>query len=197
MKLTAAIITLSLFAGVFRANAQVLTAGDTLGAGKSAILVSENRLYVDVVDLNIAYVQYVRGLSDRFDLYVSIGETHILGEDQVWFGIGGNLNLMKWRGTSVSLFNVVSTPLHKREQACKALLNSALVVSRNIWRVGVYSGVNSLIPIGNRVTDLFTPPTYKVNVPLGLVVTAGDWAIFTEADIGHLKAVGIGIARAF
>lgn len=71
---------LSVFLG--HAPAQVLTTAETLGRGSQAVMLSENHLFVDGVDLNIAYAQYVRGMSKRFDLYVSFGTTNIQGQNQ-------------------------------------------------------------------------------------------------------------------
>lgn len=181
------------------AQAQVLTTAETLGTGKQVVLISENHLFVDNVDLNIVYVQYVRGLTSRVDAYLSLGTTRIFGDNQAWVGIGVNANILKWRGYGVSAFGVASIPLHKRDQASTVLLTPALIVSKSLHEggVAVYSGVNSVIPIGARERGVFTPSTYKVNVPIGLVVPISDWAVFAEADIGRLKAVGLGIGRAF
>ncbi len=180
------------------AGAQVLTTAETLGKGRQAVMFSENRLFVGGDKLNIAYVQYVRGLTKRFDLYVSLGETRIFGENQAWLGLGGNLNLFRVEKVNVSIFNIFSVPVHRRSEASTVLLNSAIVVSRNITeRFALYSGVNSLWPIGAKERGLFTPATKKINVPLGTAVFLGKWGIFAESDLGRLKAVGIGVARLF
>lgn len=182
------------------ASAQVLTTAETLGAGNHAVLVSENHLYdtsaEPTITLNIAYVQYVRGITNRFDAYFSLGETHIFGEDQFWVSVGGNTRLFRTGGASVSLFTIASVPLHRHNEACTTLVNAAIVVSRTLSsKVSLYTGVNSLLPIGARDRGLFTPPDNKVNVPAGLAVTIGEWGIFGEVDIGRLKSVGIGLSK--
>ena len=180
------------------AAGQVLTTAETLGRGTQAILVSENRLFIAGDELNIAYANYVRGITNRFDLYVSIGETHFSGEGQVWLGAGGNLGLVRAGRLNVSVFNIVSVPLHRRDEACTVLLNSAIVAS---WKVSdgltLYSGLNSLWPIGVRERGFFTPTEKLVNIPAGAAIFLGKWAIFAEGDFGKLKAVGMGLGRTF
>ena len=75
------------------AYAQVLTIGETLGRGKSAILLSDNVIYPgdDIPSLNIAYAMWARGPHQRFDVFVSGGETTTEGETQAFVGGGGNL----------------------------------------------------------------------------------------------------------
>jgi hypothetical protein len=180
------------------AGAQVLTTGDTLGGGKSGVLVSDNEIYVETFRLNIAYGQYARGLTDRFDVYVAAGATTTEGLTQAWIGGGGNLHLAKIGAVSVSAFNLASVPVTRRDRACRVLLNSALVASVPIGpRMFVYSGVNSLIPIGDRARGVFTPPDTKFNVPLGGTIAFGAWGVWGEFDAGPLHAVGAGLTRVF
>ncbi len=161
-------------------------------------MISENHLYDADVDSNIAYVMYVRGLTPRFDLYVSAGETHILGEDQAFVGIGGNLKLVSFRGNSVSLFGIASTPLHRRSEAALILLNPAVVISRTLTsRISLYSGLNALVRVSPHSDDLFTPLENKLNVPAGIAVTLGSWGVFAEADFGNIKAIGAGLSKTF
>jgi hypothetical protein len=185
-------------------GAQVLTTADTLGgAGKQAVLVSENRIFVDGARLHLAVGQYVRGLTDRFDLYVLAGVTRTDDEtasvviNQAWLGAGGNWNIGQWEGFSASLFGVVSAPVSRRNQASVVLANPAVVISRTIIkdRLALYGGLNALVPIGHRERGWFTPPDTKVNVPAGALIMLGKWGVFAEADIGHLKALGFGLAR--
>jgi hypothetical protein len=76
-------------------DAQVLTTAETLGRGKQAVLVSENRIFVDDARLHLIVGQYVRGLSDRFDLYLVGGATRTDDETgtsvitQFWLGAAG------------------------------------------------------------------------------------------------------------
>lgn len=182
------------------AQAQVLTIGETLGKGQSAILLSDNVVFPgdDVPSLNIAYGMLATGLHPRFDLYVSAGATTTEGETQGWIGGGGNLHLVKAGTIALSLFNVASVPFNRRDEACDVLLNSALVVSVPLGKKAfVYSGVNSLIPIGHRARGIFTPPDTKVNVPVGATYALGKWGLWGEVDIGPLHAVGVGLTRLF
>ena len=182
------------------ARAQVLTIGETLGKGKSAVLLSDNVIYPgdDIPSLNIAYGMLATGLHPRFDLYVSAGATTTEGETQGWIGGGGNVQLVKAGKVAVSLFNVASVPFNRREEACDVLLNSALVASVPLGKKAfVYSGVNSLIPIGHRARGIFTPPDTKVNVPVGATYALGNWGLWGEVDIGPLHAVGVGLTRLF
>ena len=179
-------------------NAQVLATADTLGTGKNAAMMSENALVLDGTQINIAYAMYVRGLTSKFDLYVSAGETHLLGQGQIWIGVGGNAHLSKIAGNSVSLFGIVSLPLTGREAGSAVLVNPALVVSRSLTdKVSVYSGINVLVPIGASSNRFFTPPDPKLNIPVGVSVILGDWGLIAEVDLGQLKAVGIGLSRTF
>jgi hypothetical protein len=198
MKITAAAALLSALCFARAVSAQILTTGETLGKNRQAIMFSGNWLFVDSDKLNIAYLQYIRGLNERFDFYLSAGGTRIYRENQEWVGIGGNLRLFRVEKVNVSGFNIFSVPVHRRSEASTVLLNSAIVVSRNITeRVALYSGINSLWPIGARERGVFTPPTKKINVPLGIGVFWGRWGIFTEGDFGRLKGVGIGISKTF
>jgi hypothetical protein len=185
------------------ANAQVLTTADTIGRAKQGVLVSENRIFVDGVRLHIAVAQYVRGISDRFDIYLVAGVTRTDDEpatavlNQVWLGAGGNWSVGQWKGFRASLFGLVSTPITRRDQASVILANPAVVVSRAIVkdRLALYTGVNALVPIGHPERGWFTPATAQVNVPAGALIMLGKWGVFGEADVGHLKAVGFGLAR--
>lgn len=179
------------------AHAQVLSTADTLGRGKTAILLSDNELYAgDGIRLNIAYAMAARGLNERFDIFFSFGETATNGEAQAWIGGGGNLHLAKVKGVSLSAFNIASIPVHRRDEACLVLLNSALVASRPVGpKIFIYSGLNTLIPIGERNRGVFTPPDLKVNVPFGVTYAVGPWGLWGEVDVGQLHALGFGVTR--
>ena len=180
------------------AQAQVLSIGETLGRGKSGLLLTDNAIVPGegIPNLNIFYGEFARGLGDRFDLYLSFGETTTDGETQVWTGGGGNLRLARARKVTFSLFTVASVALTRRDQACQVLWNPALIASTPVARqLTVYSGVNGLIPIGDRERGIFTPPSAKVNVPIGATYAIGPWGLWGEVDVGNLQAVGAGITR--
>ena len=181
-------------------DAQVLTTGETLGKGKAGLLLSDNLLIPgdDIPNLNVAYALLAKGLSDRFDLYLSAGATRTEGKTQAFAGGGGNLRLARVKNVTLSLFGVASVALNRRDEACQVLLNPALVASAPInVKLAVYSGVNGLVPIGDRARGIFTPPTAKVNVPFGVTYAVGPWGLWGEVDVGTLRAVGIGLTRIF
>ena len=180
------------------AQAQVLSIGETLGRGKSGLLLTDNAIVPGegIPNLNIFYGEFARGLSDRFDLYLAFGETTTDGETQVWTGGGGNLRLARAGKVTFSLFTVASVALTRRDEACQVLWNPALIASVPVGKqLTVYSGVNGLIPIGDRERGIFTPPSTKVNVPIGATYANGPWGLWGEVDVGNLQAVGVGITR--
>jgi hypothetical protein len=181
-------------------QAQVLTIGETLGKGKSGLLVSDSVIVPGdgIPNLNIAYGEWAKGLTDRFDLYLSAGETTTEGTTQGWVGGGGNLRLIRIQKVTVSLFSIASVALNRRDQACQVLWNPALVASAPLGpNVTVYTGLNSLIPLGDRSRGIFTPPSTKVNVPIGATYAIGPWGLWGEADFGNLRALGLGLTRVF
>src|SRR5437868_14654035 len=105
------------------ANAQVLTIGETLGKGKAGLLLSDNVIVPGdgIPNLNIAYAEFAKGLSDRFDLYLSAGETTTDGATQGWLGGGGNLRLVRMRKVTLSFFTVAAVALNRRDEACQVL----------------------------------------------------------------------------
>jgi len=188
------------FLGPRAIEAQVLSIGETLGKGKSGVLLSDNVIIPgdDIPNLNIAYGMFARGLSDRFDLYLSAGATTTEGGTQGWVGGGGNLRLARIRKLTLSLFSVASVALNRRDEACQVLWNPALIASAPLGKqLVVYSGVNGLVPIGDRERGIFTPPSSKVNVPIGATYAIGPWGLWAEADVGTLNAVGFGLTRVF
>ena len=61
------------------------------------------------------------------------------------------------------------------------LFNPALVASAPLGKkLVVYSGVNGLVPIGDRERGIFTPPSDKVNVPIGATYAIGPWGLWGE-----------------
>ena len=182
------------------AGAQVLSTAETLGRGTSAVLFSDNLVVPGdgIANLNIAYGQYARGLSDRFDLYLSAGGTTTEGSTQAWVGGGGNLRLARFRKAALSLFTIASVPLTHRDEACRVLLNPALIVSVPAGaKLSLYSGINTLVPIGDRSRGIFTPPSTKVNAPIGASYAIGRWGLWGEADFGTLRAFGAALTRTF
>lgn len=161
-------------------DAQVLTIGETLGKGKAGLLLADNVVVPGdgIPTLNIAYGLFARGLSDRFDLYLSAGGATTEGATQAFVGGGWNFRLVRIRKATVSFFNVATIPLNRRDEACRILFNPALVVSAPLGpKVVVYSGLNALVPVGDRARGIFTPPSVKTNVPIGFANRDSGFAI--------------------
>ncbi len=180
--------------------AQVLTIGETIGKGKAGLLLSDNVIVPGdgIPNLNIAYGLFAKGLSDRFDLYLSAGGATTEGATQAFAGGGWNVRLVRIRKATVSFFNVATIPLNRRDEACRVLLNPALVVSAPLGTTAVvYSGLNALVPIGHRSRGIFTPPSTKITVPIGATYAIGKWGLWGEADFGNLNAFGAGLTRTF
>jgi hypothetical protein len=181
-------------------QAQVLTIGETLGKGKAGLLLSDNVIVPGdgIPNLNIAYGLFAKGLSDRFDLYLSAGGATTEGATQAFVGGGWNLRLVRVGKATVSFFNIATIPLNRRDEACQVLFNPALVVSVPLGsKVFVYSGLNALVPVGDRARGIFTPPSTKTNVPIGATYAIGKWGLWGEADFGNLNAFGVGLTRVF
>jgi hypothetical protein len=198
--MTSTLTAALLLVAAVSADAQVLSTAETLGKGKSGLLVSENVIDpgAGIPNLNLAYGEYARGLSDRFDLYLAAGATATDGATQWWAGGGGNLRLARIRKVSLSFFTMAALPITRRDEACLVLWNPALIASVPLNKaLTLYSGVNALVPIGDRQRGVFTPPSAKVNAPLGATYAIGSWGVWGEADIGPLKAVGLGLTRMF
>ncbi len=198
--LLALFLTLSVLSGI--ANAQVLTTAVTGGKGSSALLISPNGLFPDGLNLFNGYVQYSRGLTNRFDGYALYGNITALGQTQHYVGVGGNLNLVSGVAGAlpdISWFNMVTAPVSRRGDASSVLWNSAIVASFPIGPVTAYTGINGVIPIGDvGGGKLFTPGESLFNIPIGVSKSVGRWTLFVEGDPGNnLKSVGVGILRTF
>jgi hypothetical protein len=195
-----AVAAVVLLLGPRAAGAQVLTIGETLGKGKSGLLLTDNVVVPGdgIPNLNIAYLEFAKGLTDRFDLYLSAGRVGTDGEAQGFIGGGGNFRLARIRKLTLSLFSVASVALNRRDEACQVLLNPALVASVPLGpKLTLYSGLNGLIPIGDRARGIFTPPSAKVNVPIGGTYAIRSWGLWAEADFGTIQAAGFGLTRIF
>src|SRR4029078_6545853 len=132
------------------APAQVLSIGETLARGKYGLLLTDNASVPGegIPNLNIFYGEFARGLGDRFDLYLSFGETTTDGETQVWTGGGGHRRRARAGKVTFSLFTVASVALTRRDEACQVLWNPALIASTPVGKqLTLYSRRNRLIPI--------------------------------------------------
>ena len=188
-----------------QASAQVLATAETGGKGNQALFISANGLYPEGLTLFNTYGQYVYGLTDRIDVAATYGNISALGENQNYVGLGWNAVLLRRNQAlvDVSFFNVVTLPLNNRSQASTVVMTPAVVVSRPVTVAGksitVYSGLNSLVPIGSTQDKLFTPPETFFNVPIGVSVPLDKrWIVCIEVDPGiNLKTLGVGLIRTF
>lgn len=186
-------------------SAQVLVTGETGGKNNQAVFVSANGLFPKGLELLNTYGQFVCGWTDRFDVMVVYGNISALGETQNYVGFGWNANLLRRDQAffDVSFFNVITTPLHRRDEASTVLTTPALVVSRPVTvggrQLGLYTGLNATIPLGQVKDKLFTPPETFWNVPVGVSTNiTSKWSLYVETDLGpNLKTVGLGLLKAF
>lgn len=193
------------FVFVGNVGAQVLATGETGGKGGQAVFLTANGLYPEGLSLFNANVQYSFGLTDKVDVVAIYGNISALGENQHYAGFGWNVNLLKRNQAlvDVSFFNTVTFPVSRRSESSTVLLTPALVVSRPVTIAGrtvaIYTGLNSVVPIGNIQDKLFTPPETLLNVPAGVsVVLSKKWVTYVEYDYGsNLSSVGVGILRVF
>ena len=190
-------ISLSL-AGAAYAQTQVIA--DTMGSGKSSVFATANALTVkNFTTASFSGVQYWYGATDRVDIFGGATASTALGQAQFGAIAGANVNLVKSRVVSVSAFNTLSTPLHRRADSCDVLWFTALVASKNLqigrFAFTPYSGYSVAVPLGNAEGKLFTPPEPVHNVPVGVMIPIGKFAFFAEYNFGHTQAiVGVGIA---
>lgn len=182
-------------------SAQVLTTPQTVGKGKQALGFTENRATTEGASSHAPYIVGVWGLSSNLDLYVEAGDTHAIGQDQAFGGVGGNLHLLKIKKFDFSLYGIVTTGFHRRSEASTVFADGALLGGYQInanW--AFYTGLNTFAPIGATNNKLFTPGNYKVNAPLGVSwsIPKSKWGIIAEVDVGpHSRATGISISKLF
>jgi hypothetical protein len=196
------IIATMLFAGLaILANAQTMVTGDTLGKDKASLFVSSNALVVkDFTVLTASTLQYWRGVTNRVDAFAGATLTTALGQKQAGITGGANINLAKTKQLSVSMFNSLSTPLHRRRDSSAVICFAAGVVSHTFSKDGpsVYSGFSATVPVGHTANKLFTPASALYNIPVGLAIPKGKWLIFVEYDFGRtLQTGGLGSAYGF
>jgi hypothetical protein len=113
--------------------------------------------------------------------------------------VGANVNLLKRKAASISAFNTLSTPFNRRKDACNALWLTAIVVSHNIrlrsLELTPYTGYAVTVPIGRVKDKLFTPPEPLRNMPVGVMIPKGKFAVFFEYNFGRAQQItGVGVA---
>ncbi|OGN08402.1 MAG: hypothetical protein A3J46_06760 [Candidatus Yanofskybacteria bacterium RIFCSPHIGHO2_02_FULL_41_11] len=199
------VVLVSMLAVSSSVSAQVLVTGETGGKGNQAVLFSANGIFPEGLELVSVYGQYIYGVTDRLDFGPVYGHITALGRTQHYIGTGWNLALFRRKKAfvDVSFFGVATFPLNKRSEASTVLTAPSLVVSRPITlngkSVSLYTGVSTLVPIGQTLDTLFTPPETVWNVPLGFSTVLNDgWSLYAEVDVHPtFKAVGIGLVKGF
>jgi len=158
-------------------SAQVLITGENGGKGSTAVMISANAMQPEQFGtLTNLWVQFGHGFTDRFDAFVSYGNSTVFGRSQSCAAIGANIGLLRRAraGLDVALYNNASLPINHREQASPVLLGSALIASRPVRSGGrvvtPYGGVNRLTPIGRVLDTFFTPPAAVYNGIAGVSV---------------------------
>ena len=180
--------------------AQIQSTADVLGKGKSALFISSNVLVAEDADTATASVlQYWRGVSSRVDIFGGVSITTLPHEKQFGVNGGANINLLKSKWMSVSAFNMLSTPLHRRTDASATVWFAAGIISHTFGQNGpsVYGGYSATVPLGHTAERLFTSAETVHNFPIGIAIPWGKWTIYPEYNYGRtVQTVGIGIAFA-
>ena len=178
-------------------NAQVYSTASPSGKGKNFGSVQVFQMKYLGSWSTGGWAQYTRGLTDRVDGFVLAGVTHYDGATQPYVGVGSNVNLGKLAGFDVSIYDYVTVPLARRDEASTVFLDAALITSRTFGKVTPYAGVNLLVPIGNTHQSTFTPPQTERQWVLGLAFPVGTWSAMAEYDAGDLRSFGVSLGRGF
>ncbi len=178
---------------------QTQVTADTMGKGNDAMFISSNALVVkDYGTLTVTTLQYWRGLTNRVDAFAGITLTTAFGQQQASVTGGANINLLKTKLVSVSAFNTLATPLHRRQDASAATWFAAGVVSHDFHVATLYTGYSATVPIGHTADKLFTPPSVVHNVPVGIAIPKGKLLVFVEYNFGKaVQTAGLGVAYTF
>ena len=187
-------------------SAQVLITGETGGAGAQAVAVAANLIQPkDFGTLANFWAQYGYGVADRVDAFVTYGNISVFGETQHYVGVGSNIAVLRrgQHGLDLSVFDNVSVPVTRRNQAATLLVTLALVASRPVKLGSVaitpYGGFNTVAPIGQRALGVFTPVETLHTGIAGVAIPLGKtWSAFVEYDPGpNLRSGGVGLAVIF
>jgi len=188
---------LYLMSGV--ALAQVMVTADPSGAGKSTVAVSLPYQADDFYGLHAPQVSLSQGLSNWLDVSVVAGANFYGGHKQAWVGAGGNLRVLRVGKNSVSLFGVVTTPVHRREKSSATMLSSAVIVSREFLpTLTVYVAPNWLKTLSGQRVEGFTLTQKRFDVPIGASVGWDDGTrLVAELDFASMKAFSMSIRKTF
>jgi hypothetical protein len=178
------------------AHSQTLNIADTSGKGKAGMFVASSALFIrNFTTADYSFTYGVYGLTNRVDLYAGAAQTTLLGRTQVAASGGANVNLLKKKWISVSNYSILSLPLNSRSDSSKLTLFNAVIASKAVGKVTLYSGYSATLPLGDTQGKLFTPPSVIHNVPVGVMIPNGKFAYFAEYNFGGtVKALGFGVA---
>ena len=181
------------------ANAQIQSTAEVLGKGKSALFASLNAYAAKDSDTaTTTILQYWRGVTDRVDVFGGINLSTLPGERQTGVNAGANINLVKTSLVSVSAFNMISTPLHRRCDASAATWFAAAIASHDFHVATVYGGYSATVPLGHVSNRSFTSANVIHNFPVGVAIPRGKWTAYVEYNFGRkIQIGGLGVAYTF
>jgi hypothetical protein len=189
---------------VLSLHAQAVQIADTIGKGKKVLFVSPSAIVAkDFTTLAYSFAQVGYGVSTRADVYVGASENVVFGQKQTAIIGGANVTLFRPGPVSVSAYNQVGTALNRRKDAATATLYSALLVSLTLNekkpnRPTPYTGYSVLVPLGNTEGKVFTPSEPMHNIPIGIMIPRGHWALFAEYGFGKKQqTVSMGVGYVF
>jgi hypothetical protein len=178
-------------------SAQVYSTAETNGTGKNSVSVQAYEMKYLGAWSNGGWAQVSHGLTDRVDAFALAGWTYYNGATQPWVGIGSNVNVGKLAGFDFSIYDYLTKPLARHDEASTLSLDTAVLVSRRIGPATGYIGGNVIIPIGHLDRATFTTPHTEHQLVAGAAVPVKAWTVYGEVDAGHLLSVGFGLSRSF
>lgn len=190
-------------AGDVTAHGQVLLTGEPGGSGAQNLAVTANLISPKAfANLGNIWTQYGHGLTDRVDIFAAYGAIRVFGGTQHYIGIGSNIGVLRrsQHRFDVSLFNNVSMPLTRRDEAATLLVTLALIASRPV-KIGSlpitpYGGFETVAPVGARARGVFTPvETLHAGIVGVAIPLQKTWTVYVEYNPGpNLRSAGAGIA---
>lgn len=175
-------------------EAQVISTAETSGKGKTTYIASLNANRYQGVNGSGGYVWVGRGVTDRLDVFTIDGWSTVPGATQFWVGVGSNFRFAQLAGWDMSLYQYLTTPLNRRQEASAVLYDACWINSRHVGKAVPYVGVNAVVPIGNTHQATFTPPRTEFNFPVGVAIPARNVFLYLEADLGEITIYSLGVS---
>lgn len=175
------------------ATAQVMATAETTGHGKNSV--QFGGAYQDEGDdgTHVPYLSYTRGLGPM-DIFTSVGGTFRAGHRQAWVSSGGNLKLVRIRGTSFSVLATVRMPV--TGEGSEILLNTAAIMSQRVGSgLELYVRVNERRAVGKKGSGIFAQAKPEYTVPIGAAIRMEPVTMFVELE--RLKGLAVGFRRTF